>query len=267
MPSTMMASVLTIAGSDSGGGAGIQADLKTFAVYGMHGVSAIAALTAQNTQGVQALHVPPLSFLHAQIEALFSDFRIEAVKVGMLANAEVVEVVAEALARHKPAHVVLDPVMIASSGSRLLDTGAIDVMRRKLFPLTTVLTPNIPEAELLLGREIASAQAAERALDELLDQGLHAVLLKGGHLSEGDYVIDRLGESKLRTSFRHGRIAHQGHGTGCTLSSAVAAGLASGLSLRDVCADAIDYVHGALKRAYLPGRGQLAVLDHLWRRS
>jgi hydroxymethylpyrimidine/phosphomethylpyrimidine kinase len=263
----MMSSVLTIAGSDSGGGAGVQADLKTFAVYGMHGLSAIAALTAQNTRGVQALHVPPLSFLRAQLDALFSDFQIEAVKVGMLANSEVVELVADVLAQHRPKHVVVDPVMIASSGARLLDASALEVMRKKLFPLATVLTPNIPEAELLLGRDIAGARDAERALDALLELGVHAVLLKGGHLREGDVVVDRLAQGRERVEFRHPRLHQEGHGTGCTLSSAIAASLASGMDLRHVCEDAIDYVYGALKRAYRPGRGELAVLDHLWRRS
>jgi hydroxymethylpyrimidine/phosphomethylpyrimidine kinase len=263
----MMASVLTIAGSDSGGGAGIQADLKTFAVYGMHGLSAIAALTAQNTQGVRAVHVPPLAFLRAQLDALFEDFQIEAVKIGMLANAEVVELVADAIARYRPRHVVVDPVMIASSGARLFDGSAVSVLREKLFPLATVLTPNIPEAELLIDRRITDAHGAARALDELLSLGVGAVLLKGAHLGEGDEVVDRLAEGTVRTEFRHPRLNQEGHGTGCTLSSAIAASLASGMHLRGVCEDAIDYVYGALKRAYHPGRGQLAVLDHLWRRS
>ncbi len=262
----MMSSVLTIAGSDSGGGAGIQADLKTFAVYGMHGLSAVAALTAQNTQGVRAVHVPPLAFLRAQLDALFEDFRIEAVKVGMLANTEVVELVAEALARHAPKHVVVDPVMVASTGARLLDGNALKAMREKLFPLATVITPNIPEAELLLDRKIPDADAASRALDGLLAIGTSAVLLKGGHLDEGDSVVDRLAEGRRRTEFRHPRLNQKGHGTGCTLSSAIAASLASGMALRDVCEDAIDYVYVALKRAYQPGQGELAVLDHLWRR-
>jgi hydroxymethylpyrimidine/phosphomethylpyrimidine kinase len=262
-----MSSVLTIAGSDSGGGAGIQADLKTFAVYGMHGLSAIAALTAQNTQGVQAVHVPPLAFLGAQLDALFADFKIEAVKIGMLANAEVVELVADVIARQRPKHVVVDPVMVASSGARLLDGGALSVMRKKLFPLATVLTPNIPEAELLLDRKIADADAATRALDELLALGARAVLLKGGHLDEGDSVIDRLADGGEYIEYRHPRLNQKGHGTGCTLSSAIAASLASGMELRVVCEDAIDYVYGGLKRAYHPGRGELAVLDHLWRRT
>jgi hydroxymethylpyrimidine/phosphomethylpyrimidine kinase len=260
------ASVLTIAGSDSGGGAGIQADLRTFAVYGMHGLSTITALTAQNTQGVTAVHVPPLSFLRAQLDALFSDFRIEAVKIGMLANAEVVELVADALRRHAPAHVVVDPVMIASSGARLLDPHALDALRRTLLPLATVVTPNAPEAALLLGHPIDDAVAAERALDELRGLGLRGVLLKGGHVDEGDLVIDRLADEGVRTDYRHARLHLRGHGTGCTLASAIAAGLASGLSLRESCSDATDYVHGALRRAYVPGRGGLSVLDHLWRR-
>ncbi|HEX5659504.1 MAG TPA: bifunctional hydroxymethylpyrimidine kinase/phosphomethylpyrimidine kinase, partial [Polyangiales bacterium] len=219
--------MLTIAGSDSGGGAGIQADLKTFAVYGMHGLSAIAALTAQNTQGVHALHVPPLAFLRAQLDALFADFQIEAVKVGMLANAEVVEVVADALIRHRPKHIVVDPVMVASSGARLLDPGALAVLRKKLFPLASVLTPNIPEAELLLDRKITNAASATRALDELLALGPKAVLLKGGHLEDGDEVVDRLADGRERVEYRHPRLNQKGHGTGCTLSSAIAASLAS----------------------------------------
>jgi hydroxymethylpyrimidine/phosphomethylpyrimidine kinase len=210
--------------------------------------------------------VPPLSFLRAQLDSLFTDFKIEAVKIGMLASSEVVELVADALARHAPKHVVLDPVMISTSGARLLDNSALDVMRRKLFPLASVLTPNIPEAELLLGHEIESARDAESALDELLRLGVRAVLLKGGHLLEKDAVVDRLAEGDARYSYSHPRLHHEGHGTGCTLSSAIAANLAAGMALPAVCEDAIDYVFGGLKRAYHPGRGQLAVLDHLWRR-
>ena len=159
---TRPTSALTIAGSDSGGGAGIQADLKTFAAHGVHGLSAIAALTAQHTRGVTAVHVPPVSFLRAQIEACFDDFRIGAVKLGMLATAEVIHAVADALQAHGPRQVVLDPVMVATSGAKLLADDALDAMRNRLLPLATVLTPNIPEAELLLGEPITSAQSASR---------------------------------------------------------------------------------------------------------
>jgi hydroxymethylpyrimidine/phosphomethylpyrimidine kinase len=184
-------SVLSIAGSDSGGGAGIQADLKTFAAHGVHGLSAIAALTAQNTRGVAAVHVPPVEFLRAQIDACFDDFRLGAVKLGMLATAEVIHAVADALESHRPPFVVLDPVMVATSGARLLAEDALDAMRMRLLPLATVLTPNIPEAEALLDRRIATAADASRALSDLLAMGPKAVLLKGGHLEEGVADIDR----------------------------------------------------------------------------
>src|SRR5690606_15846376 len=163
--------------------------LKTFAAHGVHGLSALAALTAQNTQGVTAIHVPPIGFLRAQIDACFADFNIGAVKIGMLANAEVIEAVAEALAQHRPAHVVPDPVMVASSGATLLQGDALDALRQRLLPLATLITPNIPEAELLLGHRIADAGAAEAAMGELLRLGVQAVLLKGGHLPQGDEVI------------------------------------------------------------------------------
>jgi hydroxymethylpyrimidine/phosphomethylpyrimidine kinase len=257
-------SVLTIAGSDSGGGAGIQADLKTFAAHGLHGVSAIAALTAQNTRGVTAVHVPPPAFLRAQIDACFADFRIAAVKLGMLANARVVHAVADALETHDPKVVVLDPVMVASSGAPLLETAALDALKQRLLPLATVVTPNIPEAELLLGHAIDDGEAAEAALVELLALGAPAVLLKGGHLP-GRKLIDRLDDGWQLHEFEHPRLKVEGHGTGCTLASAIAANLALGLGLPEACAAAGEYVHGALAGAYRPGRAKLSVLDHGWR--
>jgi hydroxymethylpyrimidine/phosphomethylpyrimidine kinase len=257
-------SVLTIAGSDSGGGAGIQADLKTIAAHGLHGLSAIAALTAQNTRGVSAVHVPPIAFLRAQLDACFDDFDIAAVKIGMLANARVIEAVADALTRSRPRFVVLDPVMVASSGATLLDPRALDALKRRLLPLATVLTPNIPEAELLLGHAIPDGAAAEAALVELLALDAPAVLLKGGHLP-GRTVVDRLDDGVQRHEFVHGRLRVEGHGTGCTLASAIAANLASGLSLAQACADATEYVHGALRGATRPGKGSVSVLDHFWR--
>src|SRR5262245_25823749 len=164
-------SALTIAGSDSGGGAGIQADLKTFAAHRVHGLSAIAALTAQHTRGVTAVHVPSNQFLCAQIDACFDDFRIAAVKLGMLANAAVIEAVADALERHRPPHIVLDPVMVATSGAKLLEADALEALRARLIPLASILTPNIPEAELLLGHRIENDAAADAALAELLSKG------------------------------------------------------------------------------------------------
>jgi hydroxymethylpyrimidine/phosphomethylpyrimidine kinase len=267
MMRTPAISVLTIAGSDSGGGAGIQADLKTFAAYGVHGISAIAALTAQNTRGVTAVHVPPLNFLRAQIDALFADFDVAAVKLGMLANAEVIGQVSAALAAHRPRFVVVDPVMVATSGARLLEHSALAALRTRLFPLATVLTPNIPEAELLLGRSIHDAAAASAALDELLALGAHAVLLKGGHMPGGGELVDRFGCGEQRASFVHRRLPVEGHGTGCTLASAIAAELARGVEPRRACEQATDYVHGALEHAYFPGRGAVAVLQHGWRSS
>jgi hydroxymethylpyrimidine/phosphomethylpyrimidine kinase len=257
--------VLTIAGSDSGGGAGIQSDLKTFAAHGVHGLSAIAALTAQNTRGVSAIHVPPVAFLRQQIDACFADFRIGAVKIGMLANAKVIRAVADALEQHRPKHIVLDPVMIASSGAKLLAGSALDALRSRLIPLATVVTPNIPEAEMLLGHPVADDEAAEAALVELLALGARAVLLKGGHL-KGREMTDRLDDGKHLYEFVHPRLRVEGHGTGCTLASAIAANLCLGMKLPEACAAATDYVHGALANAYQPGKGKAAVLDHFFRR-
>lgn len=255
---------LTIAGSDSGGGAGIQADLKTFAAHGVHGLSVIAALTAQNTRAVLAVHVPPAAFLREQINACFDDFRIGAVKIGMLANARMIHAVADALESWQPGAVVLDPVMVASSGARLLDPAALNALRGRLIPLASVLTPNIPEAELLLGHGIANDEEAEAALVELLGLGARAVLLKGGHLS-GREMTDRLDDGEHLHEFVHVRLDLAGHGTGCTLASAIAANACLGMTLPDACSDATDYVHGALLNGYHPGTGKAVVLDHLWR--
>jgi len=262
MSPTTPVSALTIAGSDSGGGAGIQADLKAFAAHRVHGLSAIAALTAQNTRGVSAVHVPPIEFLQAQIEACFADFQIHVVKLGMLANAEVIRAVADALERHRPAHVILDPVMVATSGARLLEESALQAMRERLLPLATLVTPNTPEAELLVGRSITDADDAERAAALLLAQGAAAVLLKGGHLQEGDRVIDRFYDGVSSEEYRHARLPVDAHGTGCTLASAIAAQLCNGLTLANACEAAIDYVARGLRQGYLPGRSEVRVLDH-----
>ena len=255
-------SALTIAGSDSGGGAGIQADLKAFAAHGVHGLSAIAALTAQHTRGVVAVHVPPVSFLLAQIDACFDDFNIRAVKLGMLATAEVIDVVADALEARPGVAVVVDPVMVATSGAKLLADDALEAMRTRLLPLATVLTPNIPEAELLLGEPITDAAAAERALQRLCTMGPASVLLKGGHLDEGSVVVDRYRGVGGEARFAHARAALEGHGTGCTLASAIAANLCLGLPPREACAVAADYVAAALHHGYRPGKGDVVVLGH-----
>ena len=257
-------SALTIAGSDSGGGAGIQADLKTFAAHRVHGLSAIAALTAQHTRAVIDVHVPSTRFLRAQVDACFDDFRIGVVKLGMLANAPVIEAVADALERHKPARIVLDPVMVATSGAQLLAAEALDALRTRLLPLATILTPNIPEAELLLGHRIPDDAAADAALTELLAQGARSVMLKGGHLPGAGAMVDRLHDGRSAFTFTSDRLDVEGHGTGCTLASAIAANLCNGMALPAACEAATRYVHEALRHAYRPGRSSVAVLDHFW---
>lgn len=255
-------SALTIAGSDSGGGAGIQADLKTFAAHRVHGLSAIAALTAQNTRGVSAVHVPDLGFLRAQIDACFDDFDIGAVKLGMLATSDVIHAVSDALEHHRPRHIVLDPVMVATSGARLLEPSALDALRTRLLPLASVITPNLPEAELLLGRPIADRTAMRAALMSLREIGARAVLLKGGHLPGTDSVVDLFADDRDTREIAHARLPLEAHGTGCTLASSVAAHLCLGLPLADACTAAADYVHAGLENAYRPGLGNVFVLDH-----
>lgn len=253
---------LTIAGSDSGGGAGIQADLKTFAAHHVHGLSAIAALTAQHTRGVTAVEVPPVAFLRAQIQACFDDFEIGAVKLGMLATAEVIHAVADALEEFRPRHVVMDPVMVATSGARLLAPDALSALRTRLLPLATVITPNLPEAELLLDTRIDSLGAMQAACASLRELGARAVLLKGGHLDATGPVVDLVADDSGTLEITHPRLALTAHGTGCTLASALAANLALGAGLQDACRAASDYVHRALRQGYRPGRSDIVVLDH-----
>jgi hydroxymethylpyrimidine/phosphomethylpyrimidine kinase len=259
--------VLTIAGSDSGGGAGIQADLHTIAAHGLHGACAITAITAQNTRGVSAIHACPPAIVEAQIDAVFDDFDVAAVKIGMLASAGLIRTVATALRRRAPPALVLDPVMVASSGARLLDADALDALVGELFPLADLITPNLPEAALLLGGvEIDRARMADAA-GRLHRLGAAAVLLKGGHLGDGeveDWLVDG---DRPAVVFRHLRLPLEGHGTGCTLSSAIACGLALDLPLEQACSQAGDYIHGALRHACRPGRSDLAVLGHDWRRA
>lgn len=255
-------SALTIAGSDSGGGAGIQADLKTFAAHGVHGLCAITALTAQHTRGVTAVHVPPGDFLRAQIDACFADFDVGAIKLGMLANAEVIASVAAALAQHAPAHVVLDPVMVATSGAKLLQDDALDALRTRLLPVASIITPNLPEAELLLGHSIVDLAGMEASATELLALGARAVLLKGGHLPGEDDIVDIFADQSGIHRIQHPRLQLQAHGTGCTLASAITANLCLGMMLEDACSAASDYVHRALQLGYRPGRSDVLVLAH-----
>jgi len=241
---------LTIAGSDSGGGAGIQADLKTFSALGVYGASVIAALTAQNTQGVRAIHDAPPDFIAAQMDAVFEDLDIRAVKIGMLSRSEVIETVAAGLQRHTAPHIVLDPVMVATSGDPLLQPDAVATLRDRLVPLAEVITPNLPEAALLAGREAARDEAAmQETAKALLDLGPKTVLLKGGHLSDGE-AIDLLYDGTEIIRLAAPRVdTPNTHGTGCTLSSAVAAFLAHGKSLPEAVRAAKDYLTAALAAA------------------
>ncbi|PMS35210.1 hydroxymethylpyrimidine kinase /phosphomethylpyrimidine kinase [Trinickia symbiotica] len=242
--------VLTIAGSDSGGGAGIQADLKTFSALGAYGASVVTALTAQNTCGVTAVHTPDASFVAAQIDAVFGDIGIDAVKIGMLSNARIVRVVAAALRRYEPRCVVLDTVMISKSHRALLEPDAVAVLRDELLPLATVVTPNLPEAAALLG-VVPAADEPEmlRQGEALRAFGAHAVLMKGGHLAapdSPDWLIDASGSHR----FGGPRIAVSNtHGTGCTLSSAIAALVPQRADLRSAIADAKAYLLDALRES------------------
>ncbi|WP_394789916.1 bifunctional hydroxymethylpyrimidine kinase/phosphomethylpyrimidine kinase [Rhodoferax sp.] len=239
--------LLSIAGSDSGGGAGIQADLKTFSALGCYGMTALAALTAQNTRGVRAIHAVPPAFLKSQLEAVLDDIGADAVKIGMLHSPEMVEVVAWAIDTYGLKKVVLDPVMVATSGDRLMAQETVQVLVQQLFPRATLVTPNLDEASLLLGRSVDDVAALEPALAGLLALGAPAVLVKGGHLP-GDVVVDLLGQADgSRQQWQSPRIAtHNGHGTGCTLSSAIAVYLAQGQDLTGAVALARSYILGAI---------------------
>jgi hydroxymethylpyrimidine/phosphomethylpyrimidine kinase len=252
---------LTIAGSDSGGGAGIQADLKTFHARGVHGLSVVTAITSQNTRGVSAVHAVPLTHIRSQLAALFDDFPIAAVKTGMLGSAAITRLVAREMAARKPAWLVVDPVMIATSGARLLDEDAVEALTEELIPLADLLTPNLPEAEALLGHPIKTAAQFDAAGEALLMLGAGAVLLKGGH-AKGNEVVDRYYDARGVLELRHPRLPREGHGTGCTLASAIAAELACGRSPRSAVRRAVAYVHRALQRGYRPGGGAAHVLRH-----
>lgn len=249
--------VLSIAGSDSGGGAGIQADLKTFAALGCYGMTAITALTAQNTCGVRAIHGVPPQMLRDQIDAVMEDIGADAVKIGMLHGPEIVRTVAEAIDRHALKNVVFDPVMVATSGAVLIDQAAVDVLVQELFPRAMVITPNLDEAALLVGRRLSSAQDMEQAALALLAQGARAVLLKGGHLP-GESVIDLLVTTGGDKFWMQAPRIHSAntHGTGCTLSSAMAAHLALGASLPQAVQNARAYVREALQAGAQVRTGQ-----------
>ena len=241
---------LTIAGSDSSGGAGIQADLKTFAALGVYGASVVTALTAQNTRGVSGIHQVPADFVTAQIDAVFGDLAVDAVKIGMVAQPATIDAIAAGLERWRPRHVVLDPVMVASSGDRLLAADAVEALRKNLIPRASLITPNLPEAAALLDEPVAANEAAiERQGRRLLAMGCPAVLIKGGHgqgADSTDYLVRASGIIALSAP----RVATKNtHGTGCSLSSAIAAGLAKGEDMETAVRNAKAWVSAAIAAA------------------
>ncbi|MEO6213091.1 MAG: bifunctional hydroxymethylpyrimidine kinase/phosphomethylpyrimidine kinase [Vicinamibacterales bacterium] len=259
-----MDTALTIAGSDSSGGAGIQADLKTFAAHGVYGMSAVTAVTAQNTLGVTAWAALEADLVIAQIEAVAGDIGVDAVKTGMLANAAIVEAVAATIRSLDLPNLVLDPVMVAKGGDRLLEEAAVDAMRAELLPLARVITPNVPEAEALARMQIRSLDDMRDAGRRILQLGPRVVLVKGGHM-KGPDSIDVACTSAGAFEFRGVRIpTRHTHGTGCTLASAIAANLARGLSDLDAIAAARTYVEGAILNAPALGEGH-GPLNHFWR--
>jgi hydroxymethylpyrimidine/phosphomethylpyrimidine kinase len=258
-----MKRALTIAGSDSGGGAGIQADLKTFAAHGVYGTSAITALTAQNTLGVAGVHAVPAEFVTLQIETVVSDIGCDAVKTGMLATSAIVEAVAAAVESLDLPNLVVDPVMIAKGGHRLLDDDAVHALRTTLLRLGRVVTPNIPEAEVLAAMPIASLDDMRAAGRRILKLGPRAVIVKGGHLAEDeatDLLISDRGEVMLSAARLRG--AHT-HGTGCTFAAAIAARLALGHALDEAARGAKDYVTAAMRHGIAVGGGHQP-LGHFW---
>jgi hydroxymethylpyrimidine/phosphomethylpyrimidine kinase len=254
-------SALTIASSDSGGGAGIQADLLTFAAHGIHGTTVLAAGTAQNTREMTAIETFSPRFLRRQLDAVFSDFRPRAVKIGMLFGTPQVRAVAAGLSHWKAFNVVLDPVMVAKSGTRLLSRGALSSLERQLLPLADLVTPNLPEAEVLAGIRVRTEADRRLAAGIIADLGPRAVLIKGGH-SRGKEVRDLLFDGHCFTVFAAPRLrTRASHGTGCTLSSAIAANLALGRRLDESVERAIAYVRAGLREGLFPGRG-FGVPDH-----
>ncbi|HMO51637.1 MAG TPA: bifunctional hydroxymethylpyrimidine kinase/phosphomethylpyrimidine kinase [Kiritimatiellia bacterium] len=256
------ATALTIAGSDSGGGAGIQADLKTFSALGVYGMSVITALTAQNTREVTAIHEAPTDVINRQMDAVMTDIGADAIKTGMMASPEIIAAVAGRLRHYRPSALVVDPVMVSTSGFTLLRDDAIEILKRDLIPLALVITPNLPEAEILLDMAISDEKAMTEAAGRLLDLGPSAVLLKGGHLSgasSNDILAERGPDGTTQLTWFGGlRIATRNtHGTGCTLSAAIAAYLAKGFPVKQAVDEAKRYLSGALAAgaAYTLGRG------------
>ena len=256
-----MKRALTVAGSDSGGGAGIQADLKTFGALGVFGTSAITAVTAQNTVGVRRIQEIDPDVVAAQIDAVAEDIGMDAVKTGMLASNAIIEAVAAAFRRHRVPNLVVDPVMISKSGARLLKEDALTTLKTKLLPLAEIVTPNIPEAEVLSGRAIADAEALRDAAKRIADLGARRVVIKGGH-AEGPNVVDLYFDGERFEEFKAERIATRStHGTGCTYSAAIAAYLAHGLPPLEAVARAKEFLVAALRSAPEIGKG-IGPVDH-----
>lgn len=258
-----MKAVLSIAGSDSSGGAGIQADIKTIAAHRLFAETAVTALTAQNTLGVTGVVAVDPAFVAAQIDAVFEDIRPAAVKIGMVSSAAIIEAIAQRLQAHDACNIVVDPVMVATSGARLIDEDAVRALVERLLPLADVVTPNMPEASVLAGFEVDDEDAMERAALQLAAAGRGAVLVKGGHRADraDDVLVVPGNEARW---FRSTRIDTENtHGTGCTLSSAIACGLARGCSVEEAVRSAKEYVHGALAAGLSLGKGS-GPLNHMW---
>jgi len=256
-----LAQVLTIAGSDSGGGAGIQADLKTISAWGCYGLTVLTAVTAQNTLGVSHIEVLSQQSVAAQITAVMTDFEVNTIKIGMLASPALVQTVADSLRDYPRVQIVLDPVLVATSGAVLGSAQTARSLQQELFPRARLITPNLSETAVLLGRPIRTVEQMEQAARELVDLGVHAALIKGGHLEDTDLLVDVLaiktGQSILMRRYAHAKISTQNtHGTGCTLSSAIACGLALGDPLEEAVAQAIDYVQEAIRHAVSLNLGQ-----------
>jgi len=254
---------LTIAGSDSGAGAGIQADLKTFAAHGVYGTSAITAITAQNTVGVAAVLALNAKLVGAQIDAIIADIGAHAVKTGMLANAAIIDMVAIKIRAHRLKNIVVDPVMVATSGDLLIQKTAVVALRSKLIPLATIVTPNIPEAEVLTGMKLRSVEEIREAAQRIVKMGAKTVLIKGGHLKGA--AMDLFYDGKRFTALNAPRVRTKNtHGTGCTLSAAIAANLAKGQKIETAVTNAKRYITDALRHSYRVGSGHSPV-HHFYR--
>ncbi len=254
---------MTIAGSDSGAGAGIQADLKTFAANGVYGTSVITALTAQNSVTVAGVHPAPAEFIALQIDTLFDDIQINAVKTGMLFNEAIIRAVADRLEKHNVANLVIDPVMIAKSGDNLLEPAAVNALKTALLPMALVVTPNIPEAESLTGMEIRGVADMERAANRLVEIGVPNVVIKGGHMPGAELTDILMSDGAIQRFTRNRIDTIHTHGTGCTFSAAITAGLAKGQEVLEAAQNAAQYIENAIRSASALGGGHGPV-DHFY---